>query len=126
MDFWYAAGGKAAPLIVFVHGGGRTRGHKRNAIGVAKVDHLIGEGYAFASINYAWSRQRPWSSRRRMSRRRSHGCSQAAGARPSVFPRTRLQATDHRRLRPRRGAKRGGSRFTETLRVATEELASPH
>jgi arylformamidase len=52
LDFWHATGGKPAPLIVFVHGGGWKLGDKRNATGAQKVDHLVGEGYAFASINY--------------------------------------------------------------------------
>jgi acetyl esterase/lipase len=52
LDFWHPAGSKPAPLIVFVHGGGWKRGDKRNATGAAKVEHLIGAGYAFASINY--------------------------------------------------------------------------
>lgn len=52
LDFWRATSGPAAPLVVFVHGGGWTRGDKRNATGTAKVEHLVGQGYAFASINY--------------------------------------------------------------------------
>jgi arylformamidase len=52
LDFWPASGGRPAPLIVFVHGGGWKRGDKRNATGADKVEHLLGEGYAFASINY--------------------------------------------------------------------------
>jgi arylformamidase len=52
LDFWHAAGAKPAPLVVFVHGGGWKRGDKRNATGAQKVEHLIGEGYAFASIDY--------------------------------------------------------------------------
>ncbi|MGJ5181802.1 alpha/beta hydrolase [Bradyrhizobium oligotrophicum] len=52
LDFWRASGGKAAPLIVFVHGGGWKRGDKRNATGATKVEHLVGQGYAFASIDY--------------------------------------------------------------------------
>lgn len=52
LDFWPATGSKPAPLIVFVHGGGWTRGDKRNATGAEKVAHFLGQGYAFASINY--------------------------------------------------------------------------
>lgn len=51
LDFWHATG-KAAPLVVFVHGGGWKGWDKRNATGAQNVDHLVGEGYAFASINY--------------------------------------------------------------------------
>jgi acetyl esterase/lipase len=42
----------AAPLVVFVHGGGWKRGSKDNATGQAKPAHFTHEGYAFASINY--------------------------------------------------------------------------
>ncbi|GLH78561.1 hypothetical protein SSBR45G_34700 [Bradyrhizobium sp. SSBR45G] len=52
LDFWQARGGTAAPLVVFVHGGGWMRGDKRNATGAAKVEHLLAQGYAFASIDY--------------------------------------------------------------------------
>ncbi|MFZ6770471.1 alpha/beta fold hydrolase [Undibacterium sp. Di26W] len=52
LDFWQATVAKPAPVILFVHGGGWKRGDKKNATGMQKVNHLIGEGYAFASINY--------------------------------------------------------------------------
>ncbi|MGJ7506074.1 alpha/beta hydrolase [Variovorax sp. GT1P44] len=52
LDFWPAATGKPAPLILFVHGGGWKHGDKRTATGMQKVEHLTGEGFAFASINY--------------------------------------------------------------------------
>lgn len=42
----------AAPLIIFVHGGGWRQGDKRNATGVEKIDHFTGRGFAFASVNY--------------------------------------------------------------------------
>jgi len=42
----------AAPLLVFVHGGGWKRGDKGNATGAEKVAHFTGRGFAFASINY--------------------------------------------------------------------------
>lgn len=41
-----------APLIIFVHGGGWSRGSKDNATGTSKIGHFTAEGYAFASINY--------------------------------------------------------------------------
>ena len=47
-----ASTGGAAPLIVFVHGGGWKRGDKESATGVDKVAHFTEAGYAFASINY--------------------------------------------------------------------------
>ncbi|WP_315725089.1 MULTISPECIES: alpha/beta hydrolase [unclassified Bradyrhizobium] len=52
LDFWQARGGAPAPLVVFVHGGGWKRGDKRNATGAAKVEHMLAQGYAFASIDY--------------------------------------------------------------------------
>ena len=51
-DFWHPADSPAAPLVVFVHGGGWKRGDKRNATGMEKVGHFTGEGYAVASLNY--------------------------------------------------------------------------
>ncbi|GAC1404083.1 MAG: hypothetical protein NVSMB69_01510 [Novosphingobium sp.] len=41
-----------APLILFVHGGGWSRGSKDNATGRWKAKHFPGEGYAFATIDY--------------------------------------------------------------------------
>jgi acetyl esterase/lipase len=42
----------AAPLVIFVHGGGWKRGDKDNATGAAKVTHLLERGYAVATIDY--------------------------------------------------------------------------
>ncbi len=44
--------GAAAPLIIFVHGGGWKRGDMYNATGPAKISHFTGLGYHVASINY--------------------------------------------------------------------------
>jgi acetyl esterase/lipase len=53
IDFWRAKAPSAStPLVIFVHGGGWKRGDKRSATGPAKVTHFLGEGYAFASIDY--------------------------------------------------------------------------
>ncbi len=52
LDLWRSAGPAPAPLVVFVHGGGWKRGDKDNATGTTKVTHLLGRGYAFASIDY--------------------------------------------------------------------------
>jgi acetyl esterase/lipase len=52
LDLWRPAGHGPAPLIIFVHGGGWKRGDKDNATGAAKVNHLLGRGYAVASIDY--------------------------------------------------------------------------
>ena len=52
LDFWPAASGRSAPLLLFVHGGGWKRGDKRSATGMQKVAHWTQEGFAFAPINY--------------------------------------------------------------------------
>lgn len=53
LDVWRAKNAAtAAPLIVFVHGGGWSRGSKDNATGRRKAVHYPEQGYAFASINY--------------------------------------------------------------------------
>lgn len=52
MDFWASAVAKAAPLVLYVHGGGWKRGSKDTAMGNALPGHLRDQGYAFASINY--------------------------------------------------------------------------
>lgn len=51
LDFWKAKRANA-PLVIFVHGGGWKRGDKNNATGQSKAPHYLGQGYAFASINY--------------------------------------------------------------------------
>ncbi|MEZ5654816.1 MAG: alpha/beta hydrolase [Sphingobium sp.] len=50
-DYW-AAKHSGAPLVVFVHGGGWSRGDKRNATGTSKVENWLAQGYAVASVNY--------------------------------------------------------------------------
>jgi acetyl esterase/lipase len=53
LDFWRSRNVSGpAPLIVFVHGGGWSRGSKDNATGRWKAVHYPQQGYAFASINY--------------------------------------------------------------------------
>lgn len=53
LDFSPAVGArKAAPLVLFVHGGGWKRGDKANATGAYKTAHYTRLGYAFASVNY--------------------------------------------------------------------------
>lgn len=51
LDVW-PGGGRDAPLLIFVHGGGWKRGDKKNATGTDKVSHYTSLGYAFASLNY--------------------------------------------------------------------------
>lgn len=52
LDLWLPEGARAAPLVLFVHGGGWSRGSKSNAVGRALPGHMIAQGYAFASIDY--------------------------------------------------------------------------
>ena len=53
LDVWRAKGTtNAAPLIVFVHGGGWSRGSKDDATGNWKPRHYPDQGYVLASINY--------------------------------------------------------------------------
>ncbi|MGZ3268363.1 MAG: alpha/beta fold hydrolase, partial [Croceibacterium sp.] len=51
LEYWPGATTEA-PLIVFVHGGGWTRGDMRMMEGSAKLSHWHGLGYAVASIDY--------------------------------------------------------------------------
>ncbi|HTI66506.1 MAG TPA: alpha/beta hydrolase [Caulobacteraceae bacterium] len=50
LDFWRGRG-PAAPLVVFVHGGG-WRGGDKEWIGAATPAHFLNQGYAYASVNY--------------------------------------------------------------------------
>ncbi|WP_296680833.1 alpha/beta hydrolase [Novosphingobium sp.] len=53
LDFYPAKNATgAAPLVLFVHGGGWKRGSKDNADGSWKAPHFTQAGYAYASINY--------------------------------------------------------------------------
>lgn len=52
LDFHRAEGSRAAPLILFVHGGGWTNGSKDNATGRYKAPHYTALGYNFATIDY--------------------------------------------------------------------------
>lgn len=52
LDLWVPQGAKAAPLVLFVHGGGWKRGSKSNAMSRAMPGHMLAQGYAFASIDY--------------------------------------------------------------------------
>jgi acetyl esterase/lipase len=52
-DVWPAQGvSSPAPLVMFVHGGGWTRGSKDSASGPYKSSYYPAEGYVYASINY--------------------------------------------------------------------------
>lgn len=51
LDYWPGASANA-PLVVFVHGGGWSRGDKRMMHGSDKLRHWQAQGYAVASLNY--------------------------------------------------------------------------
>ncbi len=51
VDYW-AGPSRSAPLVVFVHGGGWSRGDKRMMDGSDKLEHWRDRGYAVASVNY--------------------------------------------------------------------------
>jgi len=51
VDYW-AGAARDAPLVVFVHGGGWSRGDKRMMQGSDKLRHWQAQGYAVASLNY--------------------------------------------------------------------------
>ena len=51
VDYW-AGPSRDAPLVVFVHGGGWSRGDKRMMDGSDKLAHWRAQGYAVASVNY--------------------------------------------------------------------------
>jgi arylformamidase len=51
VDYW-AGPSRNAPLVVFVHGGGWSRGDKRMMDGSDKLAHWRANGYAVASVNY--------------------------------------------------------------------------
>lgn len=52
LDLWVPEGARSVPLVIYVHGGGWKRGSKDTAMGNALPGHLVGQNYAFASINY--------------------------------------------------------------------------
>lgn len=41
-----------APVVVFIHGGSWKAGTYLDSVGSVKIDHLVKQGYAFASLNY--------------------------------------------------------------------------
>ncbi len=51
VDYWPGRT-PGAPLVLFVHGGGWSRGDKRMMHGSDKLEHWRAQGYAVASLNY--------------------------------------------------------------------------
>lgn len=52
LDLWVPQVSQAAPLVLFVHGGGWSGGSKDNATGRALPAHMLAQGYALAAIDY--------------------------------------------------------------------------
>lgn len=52
LRFW-KANSPGAPAIIFVHGGSWQIGTYLDSVGSAKVNHLLDQGYAFASVNFS-------------------------------------------------------------------------
>lgn len=49
---WTPPAAVKAPIIVFVHGGSWKAGTYLDSVGSRKVENLVNQGYAFASVNY--------------------------------------------------------------------------
>ena len=56
LDYWPGATA-GAPLVVFVHGGGWSKGDKRMMHGSDKLRRWQAQGYAVASLNYRLNKQ---------------------------------------------------------------------
>jgi acetyl esterase/lipase len=52
LRFWKAKS-SGAPVVIFVHGGSWQIGTYLDSVGSAKVNHLLDQGYAFASVNFS-------------------------------------------------------------------------
>jgi len=53
IDYWQGTSKEGGgSLLIFIHGGGWTRGDKASATGPAKVNWATANGYDFASVNY--------------------------------------------------------------------------
>jgi|GEM_PF-352212 len=58
-DFWSAKAGPAAPLVLFIHGGGFVGGDK-SGLDPGLLQRLRDAGFAVASLNYRYSTQAPY------------------------------------------------------------------
>ncbi|MEO6752847.1 MAG: alpha/beta hydrolase, partial [Chthoniobacteraceae bacterium] len=60
LDFWFAKNTNvAAPLIVFIHGGGFVGGDKAEKLSLAALREALDGGAAFMSINYRFREDAP-------------------------------------------------------------------
>jgi acetyl esterase/lipase len=60
LDFWFAKNtNAAAPLIVFIHGGGFVGGDKSKKLSTAAIREALDGGAAFMSINYRFREHAP-------------------------------------------------------------------
>ncbi|NJM55004.1 MAG: alpha/beta hydrolase [Verrucomicrobiae bacterium] len=60
LDFWFAKNtNAAAPLIVFIHGGGFVGGDKAKKLSLAALREALNGGAAFMSINYRFREHAP-------------------------------------------------------------------
>jgi acetyl esterase/lipase len=58
LDFWQAKSDKAAPLAIFIHGGGFTGGDK-STLNPGALKELLDAGISVAAINYRLLKQAP-------------------------------------------------------------------
>lgn len=49
----WKAKSRGAPVVIFVHGGSWQIGTYLDSVGSTKVEHLLDQGYAFASVNFS-------------------------------------------------------------------------
>jgi len=60
LDFWFAKNtNAAAPLVVFIHGGGFVGGDKAQKLSLAALREALNGGAAFMSINYRFREHAP-------------------------------------------------------------------
>jgi acetyl esterase/lipase len=60
LDFWFAKNtNSAAPLVVFIHGGGFVGGDKAKKLSLAALREALDGGAAFMSINYRFREHAP-------------------------------------------------------------------
>ena len=56
LDLWQASSDKPTPLIVFIHGGGFSRGDKSSIRGKQAIQQCLDAGVSFAAINWEFRR----------------------------------------------------------------------